>query len=309
MSSTKTPFTTPPGRLVAGSLYKEKTTDMSGRPLTVKSGPNVGQPRKEWFFALAIPKGPEAAHGGFGWMVTPWGAIIRQIGEAFMPNAGQMPTFAWKIKDGDSQVPNQAGRKPCDSEGWPGHWVLMFSSGFAPKLYTLLGVSAPTPLEGVDAVNLGDYVQVAGTVDDNDDRTKPGVFLNHGMVCLVGHGQRIVVGPDVASAGFGGAPLPAGASTVPVAAFTPPVIAAPPAVPGSAPALPAVPVAVALPSLPPGLPAVAAVPGTVPNPAFLAPPVPVRRLTAAANGASYEQLVAAGWTDATLIQNGLMLAA
>jgi hypothetical protein len=30
-------------------------------------------------------------------------------------------------------------------------------------------------------------------------------------------------------------------------------------------------------------------------------------MTAAANGATYEQLIAAGWNDALLIQNGLML--
>lgn len=337
--SQATNFTTPPGRLVAGSPYKPKTTDLGGRPLTVKSGPNAGQPKTEYFFALAIPKGSEAAHGPLGWMATPWGAIIRQAGEQFVASAASMPAFAWKIKDGDSQVPNQANRKPCDNEGWPGHWVLMYSSGFAPKCYTLIGgLSAPALLDQVDAINLGDYVQVAGSVAANDDRTKPGVYLNHSMVCHVAYGQRIVVGPNVAEAGFGGAALPAGAMMAPPAGFTPPVAGAPtmpaipgaptlppPAVPGALPpALPPAasslmppPVVPAVPATPPAYPA-AAPAAIVPNHAILQPPVgtvppplpvaPVRQLTAKANGASYEQLIAAGWTDAALVANGLMAA-
>lgn len=327
-------FTTPVGRLVFGSLYKERTTDMSGRPLVVKSGPNINQPRKEWAFGLAIPKGAEAQqHPGNpnAWMVTAWGQSIRQVAEAFKPNATQLPAFAWKVKDGDSQVPNTAGRKPADNEGWPGHWVLVFSSGFAPKCYTLIGQSTPTLLDQPDAINLGDYVQVAGSIAANGDHTKPGVFLNHSMVCHVAYGPRIVVGPDVASAGFGGGALPAGASLTPPAGFSPPVagpagvpaVPGAPALPGGAPSLPApslpmVPGAPALPTAPSlAAPALPAAP-IVPNPAILQPPAgtavpalpqaPVRNLTAKAQGASYEQLIAAGWTDATLVQHGLMAA-
>lgn len=302
-----TPFTTPVGRLVAGSLYKPNTTDAEGRPLVVKSGVNTGQPRKDFFFALAIAKGPEAQHGAFGWMATPWGQIIRTAGEGFLPHAAQLPAFAWKVKDGDSTVPNKRGKRPCDQEGWAGCWVLMFSSGFAPKVYTLVGQSSPAMLDAADAVNLGDYVQVAGSTGGNGAQSQPGVFLNHNMVCLVGYGERIVIGPDVASAGFGGQPLPAGASTTPPGGFTPPA-----AVPGSMPAIPgapAVPAAVAPPAAVPSLPVQPPALPIVPNPAFLVPPAaPVRKLTAAANGATYEALIAAGWSDALLVQHGLMVA-
>jgi len=330
-----TAFTTPVGRLVAGSLYKPNTTDAEGRPLVAKSGTSAGQPRKDYFFALAIPKGAEAQHGAFGWMATAWGAIIRAAGEAFMPHATQLPAFAWKVKDGDSAVPNKRGKRPCDQEGWPGHWVLMFSSGFAPKCFTLVGqpAGAPAGFDQVDAINLGDYVQVAGSAGGNGTQSQPGVFLNHNMVCLVGYGERIVIGPDVASAGFGGAPLPAGAMQAPPGGFKPPAVPGVPPVPGApvvpAATVPPVPAASMPAPLPPALPSVApsastippaAVP-VVPNPAFLQPPVaaavpmppavpaaPVRRLTPAANGASYEQLLKAGWTDETLIANGLMVA-
>ena len=37
-------LTTPVGRMVMGSLYTPETTDMLGKPLVVRSGPNAGQP-------------------------------------------------------------------------------------------------------------------------------------------------------------------------------------------------------------------------------------------------------------------------
>ena len=66
----------------------------------------------------------------------------------------------------------------------------------------------------------------------------------------------------------------------------------------------------AAPAVNPGAPAVttAALPTAAPISA--PPPPPVAgpgTLTAAANGASYEQLLAAGWTDETLRANGLMV--
>lgn len=323
----KANLTTPAGRLVAGSLYRGNDKDAEGRPLVYKNGADAGKPRKDYFFALAIPKGPEVAHGAFGWMATAWGAEIRKVAEAFMAHATQLPTFAWKVKDGDSQVPNKKGKKPCDNEGWPGHWVLMMSNSFAPRCYTLIGAPSPVELVQADAINLGDYVQVNFDVEDNGAQSQPGVYLNHRMVCLLGYGQRIVVGPDVGAAGFGGVALPAGASVTPPAGFTPPptagapVVPGVPAVPGAAPSLPAP----LPPSMPPALPAapgMAAAPPAVPiqpNPAFLVPPgmpvvpvppaaVPAQRvLTPKAAGHTYEQLIGAGWTDDTLRAQGLML--
>jgi hypothetical protein len=38
-----------------------------------------------------------------------------------------------------------------------------------------------------------------------------------------------------------------------------------------------------------------------------APAVPVRRMTPAAGATTYEQYIAAGWTDALLVQHGMML--
>lgn len=272
-------FTTPVGRIVMGSLYTPQTTDAEGKPLLIKSGPNAGQPKVQYFFAVAVPKGPETH-----WNQTQWGALIWKTGhESFPQGQADHPQFAWKIVDGDSAIPNKAGKKPCDRTGYPGNWVLSFTSGFAPKIYNKDGSAQ---INEPEAVKLGYYIQVNGDVDGNGSQQQPGVFLNHSMVALSAYGEEIYVGPDASAVGFGSAPLPAGAMATPPATFTPPV-----------------PQEVAPAALP------------TPNPAFLQPPVftpPVppapamHRLTTKAAGATYEQLIGAGWTDALLVQHGMM---
>lgn len=303
----KVNITSPVGRIVMGSLYDPSTTDAEGKPLVVKSGPNAGQPRVNYFFALAIPKNPGETH----WAQTSWGAQIWQVGNVAHPNAAQSPAFAWKIEDGDSQVPNKKGKKPCDNEGWRGHWILKFSGGFAPKIYQPEG-SGYAQVMQKDFCKTGYFVEVAFSVEGNGSTSQPGIYLNHSMVCFRAYGQEITFGPDVASAGFGSAPLPAGATMtpppsalpmpqpLPVAGALPvPPIVAPLAVqPAPAPApIPVIPNAQFL-QVPPPAPAAAPVP----------PAQPVRQMTAAANGTPYESFIAQGWTDPLLIQHGYMLA-
>ncbi len=331
----KVNITSPVGRIVMGSLYDPSTTDAEGKPLVVKTGPNAGQPRVNYFFALAIPKGAEPH-----WAHTPWGQQIWAVGNQAHPNAAQSPAFAWKIEDGDSQIPNKKGRKPCDNEGWRGHWILKFSGGFAPKVYQQEGAGYVQVMQK-DFCKPGYFVEVAFSVEGNGSQSQPGVYLNHSMVCFRAYGQEIAFGPDVASAGFGASPLPAGAS------MTPPAGAIPmPQAPAAAPALPGAPVGYAPPPVPVGIPQIPGVapaplapagsvpmpsapaPGApapipvIPNPGFVqvpppapapmapppAPAAPVRQMTAAAQGVTYEAYVAAGWSDAQLVQNGLMLA-
>jgi hypothetical protein len=320
-------ITSPVGRIVMGSLYDPSTTDAEGKPLVVKTGPNAGQPRVNYFFALAIPKGVEPH-----WAHTPWGQQIWNVGNQAFPNAAQSPAFAWKIEDGDSQIPNKKGRKPCENEGWRGHWILKFSGGFAPKVYQQEGAGY-VQVTQKDFCKPGYFVEVAFSVEGNGSQSQPGVYLNHSMVCFRAYGQEITFGPDVASAGFGAAPLPAGAS------MTPPAGAIPmPQAPAAAPALPGAPAGYAPPPVPAGVPQIpgaapaplpqggfapmpsAPAPGApapipvTPNPGFVqvppppAPVAPVRQMTAAAQGVTYEAYVAAGWSDAQLVQNGLMLA-
>lgn len=253
---------TPVGRLVQGSLYKGSARDIDGNPLTFKSGENVGQPRVNYFLGVAIPK------DGRDWKQTEWGQVIFQVGATAHPQAHKARDFAWKVVDGDDATVNIKGKAPHDNEGYPGNWILKFSSSFAPKIFREEN-GAYVQVTEANYIMPGDYIQVSGTVSANTSTQKPGVYLNHSMVAHSGYGVRINFGPDANSVGFGKAPLPAGAFPTPVASSAP---------------LPA--------STPPPPPA----PPTGP------------KMTAKAAGSSYQSFKTAGWTDEALIQQGYMTA-
>ena len=268
MSTTAINLTTPVGRLVRGSLYKANTTDSDGKPLVFKHGPNAGQPRVQYFFALAIPKGAETH-----WSQTEWGQKLWNLGNQCFPGIAGTPTFAWKIDDGDSQNVNMNNRRPCDSEGYPGNWIMRLSNGFAPSIYRYEGKDLIQETQ-VDYVKPGYFIQVAIMADGNGSKQQPGIYLNPTMVCFRAFGPEISFGPDVNEAGFGQAPLPAGASQTPLASTTP---------------MPAA-------TIPP--------PPVVPDPAFLNPPA--RKMTPKAGAVPYQAYIDKGWTDALLIQHGMM---
>ena len=332
---TKVNLVSPVGRIVMGSLYKPNTTDFDGKPLVVKTGPNAGQPRSNYFFALAIPK-----TGENHWANVPpnslgvsWGRRIWEVGNTAFPAAAQRNGFAWKIEDGDSVIPNKKGRKPCDNEGWPGHWVLKFSGGFAPKIYKQEG-GAYLQVTEPDFVKCGYYVEVSFSVDGNGQAGNPGVYLNHSLVCFRAYGTEISFGPDVNEVGFGQSPLPAGATLVPAAGSIPMPTAGPqsalPAAgpvpvtpnlgfvqvqPPAAQGLPALPQYAGMPS--PGAsvaaspsPQVAALASATPpsaSPSNLPPPPPAGpQMTAKAAGVTREAFLQGGWTDAQLVAQGYM---
>lgn len=306
MSNNRVEFMLPVGRMVMGDLYEPNTKDNEGRDLVVKSGPNAGQPRVQYFIAVAVPKGGEQH-----WSQTTWGAQIAAVGQQAFPQLFQHPSFSWKVEDGDSQIPNLKGRKPCDNEGWKGHWIVKGTSGYAPKLYNANG-SAELTTPG--AIKPGYYVQMFVSVVSNNatGQSKPGVIVNAHAVSLQGYGEEIKMGRDYSGVGFGqGVQLPPGASQVPIgqapqAGF--------PAAPGGFPAAPA----------PGGFPAAAFIPAAAPaplavqpNPAFLgaapaapgfpAPPAAGPQMTAKAQGAPYAEFIKNGWTDDQLRQQGFMV--
>lgn len=296
-------FVTPVGRLVAGNPYEPKTEDSDGKPLV---GRDKVTPRVEYFVGIAIPKGGEQH-----WAQTDWGQKLWAAGHAGYPNAGNLGrNFSWKLTDGDSQEPNKKGVKPCDREGYPGHWVLYFSSGYAPKICNKDG--SQQILEK-DAVKPGYFIQIAGSVVDNSPAQSPGIYLNLQAIALTAYGPEIAQkgSVDTTKVGFGAnVQLPAGASTVPPAgAFNPaPVPAYQPPVP--VPVVPN-PAALGMPApTPPAIPVPVPAPVTVPPPpavAALVPVPPAHQMTPAANGVAYEAYIAQGWTDALLRQHGMML--
>lgn len=268
----------PVGRMIGGSMYKpNQKKDSFGKPVIDTSG----RPVSSFSFGVAIPKTQPQ------WQLETWGAQIRTVGQVAYPGICDTPSFAWKIIDGDSAVPNKKNRKPCDQEGYPGNWVLWFSQSWAPKL---VNANGSQELTEPNAVIPGYYIQVFGNVKSNAPSPTPGVYLNPLAVALSGFGAPIETSSvDTTAVGFGTAPAPAGMSATPIGMMPAPAAPATPA----APAAPAAPLA--------------------PNTAFLQPPpppvpaAPVRQMTAAANGASYESFIANGWTDDLLRQHGMMI--
>jgi hypothetical protein len=327
-------FTTPVGRLVQGSVDEPQTKDQAGNLRVVKSGPNAGQPNPQYFIAVAYAK-TDAAFNEF------YGLLLRVAAQSFpnlFPNAAAgdytcvHPKFAYKVIDGDGK--DDSGKLWSDREGFAGHWVVRFASGYAPRCFHAGRYAANEQIQEKGAIKRGYFVRVSGSVTGNDDAGKPGLFLNLDMVELSGYGPEITSGPD-ASQAFGAAPtaLPAGASAAPI---TPPTGA-----PTPGPTLPAagagtpMPPPTAAPSVAtaptasppvapytgymqppggptPGAPAPTAQPPTppvAPPSAPVATPSPTSgpQMTAAAQGATYAQMIAAGWTDETLRSHGMMV--
>lgn len=83
------------------------------------------------------------------------------------------------IKDGNSQVPNKKGKKNCDREGFPGHWIIKLRSGFPPKTYNGNGSEVMPP----ESFKPGNYAQVNVSVAGNTGDS-PGVYINPVMAAL-----------------------------------------------------------------------------------------------------------------------------
>lgn len=301
-SKTILAVTTPVGRLVSGSLYKANDTDYEGNKRVVKTGANAGQPLATYDFGVAFPKTPGVTH----WSQDPavaqvngargqaWLAAVWSLGHAEFPQVAQRPDFSWKVYDGDDTMPNKKGNRNCDKEGWPGHWVVFFSSMQQPKILDYLNAKGDQ-LTVEDAVKRGYYVQVMCEFASNAPAASPGLYANHQAVALIAYGEVLRGGDvDTSKAGFGeGVALPPGATVTPPAAV------------GNTPAPTPAPVA----SPPPPVPAATPAPAAPPAPP--APVAPARDLTRqmlpAANGIGYEEYIKAGWTDDTLRQAGYMV--
>lgn len=224
----KQEFLTPVGRLVQGDPFEAQTKNMQGQPLMTQSG----QPTQRYFIAVAFRK-DDPAFAAF-WQQ------LEAIGRASFPALGQIPPpwdprcrFSWKVMDGDGVDDN--GKLNANKEGFAGHWVVKFSSSFAPRCFHAGHYAPHEQIQDPKLIKRGYYVRVAGTMEGNGNAQKPGVYVNLGMVELAGQGQEIVSGPD-ASAVFGGTPvgqLPAGASPLPMHASTPGGL---PQMPGQQPA-------------------------------------------------------------------------
>lgn len=301
-----TEFITPVGRIVQGNPMEKQTTDQQGKPLTIKTGPNAGQPTQSYFVALAFAKNDPA-----------WPAfheVLRNTARTAWPQffdaAGNCtnPSLSMKIIDGDGV--DRQGQPWSAKEGFAGHWVVRFASTFAPKCFHVGKYDPMQQIQDPAAIKRGWYGRVSGTVAGNNNAQNPGIYVNLSLFELSAEGVEIVSGPQ-ASTVFGASTpaLPAGAS---------PLRNVPPAV--GAPALPATPAAPG-PGAPaptftaPGLPTSPAVPvasgfaagiAAPPAPPTPASSGPVYTMLPAAQGFTREQYHAQGWTDDALVSGGMM---
>lgn len=318
----KTDFLTPVGRLVQGDPFEPQTKNMQGQPLMTQSG----QPTQRYFIAVAFRKDDQAFGAFYAKLVEVARGSFPQLFNA----QGQCshPRFSWKLMDGDGVDDN--GKPNASKEGFAGHWVVKFSSSFAPRCFHAGHYQPHEQIQDPKAIQRGYYVRVAGTIEGNDNAQKPGLYVNLSMVELAGVGPIISSGPD-ASAVFGGAPaaLPAGAQPLPMNAGAAPFAPAPaaqgvPSIPGMVPAasivttFPSSPTPTAVAPNPaflagPGGAPAAATPGVgIPSlPSALAVGVPTAppsspQMTAKAGGATYEQFKAQGWTDEQMRAEGYL---
>lgn len=286
MARTAVNFTTPAGRLVWGSVHKPRLQkdDRTNLPKKIKTGENAGQDLYMYQFGVAIPKS-----AGVDWRQEKgWGDLIAGEGVAAFPNGQtQRPDFSWKVTDGDSQVPNKRGKKPCEQEGYAGCWILSFSGISAPQIFSTLHGGAAKADATPGLINLGDFVQVNGSVAGNESANTPGVYLNHSIVCMRGIGPRIVAAAGGDTSGFGAGVAP-GASAAPAPAPMP----APSTPPVPAPAAPPVPTPV------------------TPDPAYSSATPAPKPQTASKGGNSWPlaDLEKSGWTREKLLADGYTIA-
>lgn len=204
---------TPICRLVQGSLYDRITQDIDGNPFKIKTGKDVGKERGKYYFGVAIKKGEEKHWNETAWGKQLWDFVISQSSAAIVSKKD----FSWKIEDGDSEEPNRNERRNCDRDGFPGNWIIKFSTFIAPQLVN----EKCDQITQDHFIQLGYFVQVYFSAMYNNPANKPnirnGVFLNPEIVSFQAYGEVLTqyVRPDPKSIGFGGK-LPKGASQVPI---------------------------------------------------------------------------------------------
>ena len=346
-------LTSPRGRFVQGDAFEAQTTDQQGAPLTIKTGPNAGQPTKRWFMAVAFPKNDPATLpylmqiAGYG--ARSWPAYFPAGATQSAPLFGcTHPRFSMKITDGDGIDDN--GKPNKDKAGFAGHYVVKYSTSIqAPGVWQEPNFDEMARISDSKMLPRGYYVKVNHTIQSNDNDQRPGLYVNLDKVaiCADQQGAEVIQSGPTAAEAFGASGAAPAASTPPVpgaaapagiianpgvdlAAYraagwtddllvqhghaTRPAPVATPPLPASPPAAPPVPTPAA--STPP-VPAAAPVTPSPSNPApppyegFMAPTppaAPAHVMLPAANGATYEAMIAAGWTDAQLVQHGMMAA-
>lgn len=205
----------PQGRIVGGHPMRFDDKDTNGKPLTKKDG----TPTVNYWLKVAIAKNDPA-----------WPQVkeaIMSVGREAHPHLfgadglPLSPMYKDKIEDGDSIVPNSRGKKPCDRDGYPGHWVVSMRSQSAPSVYMRNGSDA-VQITDMKLVKTGDYVVAYVAMDNNNSADTPGVAVYLQSVMLTYCGDEISSRPGAEE--MYGSSVPA----MPQGACAPPSVGAPP---------------------------------------------------------------------------------
>lgn len=203
MQKTETKSVIVPGRIVwiNKDLYNgAPKTDQQGQPKMNKQG----EPMREYTFGLAVPKESltqeNMVEGGSGEI---WAAIHEQAYAVF-PSRQTPPNFAWKYKDGDTDI-DPKGLPYSARTGYKDNIVFALSTTLIPKFFIYENGSNLMVNEGIDC---GDYVNVQVGIVAHlpmgpSGTGNPGLYLNPMAVQLLKKGEKIVNTPNAEQI-FGG---------------------------------------------------------------------------------------------------------
>lgn len=199
------------GRIVQGHpMRATQKKDADGRPVLNDDG----TPRMIRQFTLAIPEADFMAANGA------WPAMYAEAVSA-VPNALQMPKFAWKFKRASDLDPK--GVPYANREGYAGCIALNISSELPvpPPLYRQQPNGQYVQM-GPDEIKTGDYcfVRISCRVQVPKLATHtPSLYINPSIIIFVGYGSEIMgaaIDPNEVFKGRTFA-LPAGATAMPTA--------------------------------------------------------------------------------------------
>ncbi len=294
------------GRLVQGNPHKAGAQRKDTKTGAVKFRKD-GTPDAPFYMAVAIEKIPArrfVIQGNPGWesqkalidndarLAWPQFFGQRPPGlqfDATLPLDCTNPKFANKIIDGDGFDDN--GQPNANNDGWAGCWVVKVSNGYAPKVYEWTASGWQETIHTGRTIKCGDYVTVSGDCTSNTSNDSPGMYMNVDTVSFEQEGVAIISASNVnpnealgqrgapngqppasAHAGTAGAPVhgaQSSATAQPYSGYR--ETGAPPP------------------------------PGATPPPPPAGPQMTDKATT------TYEAYIAAGWTDAQLRSNGLMV--
>lgn len=174
------------GDLFKGQHQKDDRTkqlkyDQSGNPVIV------------YGFGLAIPKFiPGTQQFTDAWVQLY--QIMQGEALALYPNGQIPPQFAFKYKDGDTDIdPN--GAKYSEREGYAGHVVVACTTQIPIKYFRFEGGNNILVSDGIKC---GDYVNVQLNIKAHGPigQGKPGLYVNPSAVQLIQSGKEIINVPS-----------------------------------------------------------------------------------------------------------------